>query len=300
MRSSKGLALIAVNLAALIFGSTALFGRLEVSAIWIVAVRGVFAAAVLALIILIRRNPLTLSRPLLWRALLTGVLLAIHWVTFFLAVKLASVAIATLTFATFPFWTVTLTALRQRKLPRAHDLIPCAGIVIAVLLIVDLRDATIAGLDPSLLGFGILAGLASAICFAIFSLASQTLIGASHMTTLSLYQNIAVALVLLPFLPFDSAAPTTAFDWAALAALGLAATALAHQLYFFSLKFLPASVCGSFVCLEPVYAIVLATLILGDAVNWQMIAAGVLIVGSSLALLWRTERTAGQPPAAPG
>src|SRR4051812_43740009 len=40
-------ALVAVNIAALIFGTTALFGRIEASPVWIVAGRGFFACAAL-------------------------------------------------------------------------------------------------------------------------------------------------------------------------------------------------------------------------------------------------------------
>jgi hypothetical protein len=42
--------LIAINIAAIIFGSAALYGKLNVSPFWIVAMRGIFAAITLLII----------------------------------------------------------------------------------------------------------------------------------------------------------------------------------------------------------------------------------------------------------
>mgnify|MGYP003353173838 FL=1 len=67
----------------------------------------------------------------------------------------------------------------------------------------------------------------------------------------------------------------------------MVATALMHQLYFFALKHLPASVCGGFVALEPVYAILFAALLFSDVVSPVVALSGALIVGASFLLLSR-------------
>lgn len=286
MRASTGFALAAINLAAVIFGSTALFGRLDVSPVWIVVVRGAFAALAIGAIALARRAPLLLPSGLLGGVAFAGGLLVVHWVTFFFSVQLANVAVATLTFATFPLWTVAVAAARKRRAPQAVELAACAAIILAVLLIVQFDRASANGL-----AIGVIAGLASAVSFAVFGLFSQHLIRICNMATLSLWQNLSVCLLLSPLLPFTGPAPDAAGDWLALAALGAIATALAHQLYFFALSWLPAAACGSFVALEPVYAIVMAAMLFGDPLTWRALLSGALIVGASIVLLQSAPKT---------
>ena len=55
------------------------------------------------------------------RLLLGGVLLAGHWVSFFIAVKVGGVAIATLGFASFPAFTVILEGVLFRERIRRNE-----------------------------------------------------------------------------------------------------------------------------------------------------------------------------------
>ena len=54
--------LTAINIAAIIFGSAALYGKLNVSPFWIVAMRGIFAAITLLIIGAARKELTTLQR----------------------------------------------------------------------------------------------------------------------------------------------------------------------------------------------------------------------------------------------
>ena len=108
---------------------------------------------------------------------------------------------------------------------------------------------------------------------------------------LSAYQNIAVATFLLFGLPFAAPVPH-GIAWVIIAALGIVATALVHQLYFFGLQRLPAAVCGGFVALEPVYAIVFAALLFSEPIGPTVILSGGLIIAASLILLSRSEKPA--------
>src|SRR3546814_6353820 len=62
--------------------------------------------AVLALLAVMRSrrsSPLLgITRTNIWVLAMAGSMLAVHWVTFFLAVKISGVAVATLGFASFP------------------------------------------------------------------------------------------------------------------------------------------------------------------------------------------------------
>lgn len=92
-------ALGALHIGALFFGLTGVLGKLAASATPSVIVfgRAIFAVLALGLFAsLARQGWQALQRQDLRRLLLGGVLLAGHWVSFFIAVKVGGVAIATL------------------------------------------------------------------------------------------------------------------------------------------------------------------------------------------------------------
>ena len=282
----RAAALVAVNTAALIFGATALFGKLPIAPVWIVAARGAFAALTLAPIAYAQRRTVVAGIPLK-DALITGMLLALHWVSFFVAVQRANVAVATLTFATFPLFTIVAESVMQRRWPRGVEWGAGVAIICGAALI---AGPGLPHTDTAV--FGAVAGMVSAISFAGFGLRSQIAARSSDPVRLSMVQNLIVALFLVPQVIFAAPMPLTVRDWVLLALLGVVATALSHQLYFFGLKRMPASVCGAFISLEPVYAIVMAAILFREPIGLPVIASAVLIIGASIMLLRLNNRVA--------
>ncbi|MFN3514127.1 MAG: DMT family transporter [Phenylobacterium sp.] len=280
-------ALVAVNLAALIFGATALFGKIAASPLWIVAGRVMFAAAALALVAALRRVSLRLERRDAIRVARAAALLAFHWATFFGSVQVAGVAVATLTVSTFPLFTILLQAGLRRQWPSLWELIAGLAIVGAVALIAGPGVKVAPNAQT-----GALIGLASAVSFAVFSLTTQNLGRRLAPLVLSFWQCIFVALLLAPALPFVPGFQA-ASDWLAIAALGIIGTALTHQLFLFALARLPAAACGAAVSMEPIYAILLAVLLFGDAWSPAILVAAALIVGASWILLRAPKVEAG-------
>ena len=116
-------ALLAIHLGALMFGLSGVLGKLaESSALIITFGRALFAVLALLLVAqLLRPSGATPN----WRQrgglALGGLLLGAHWLTFFIAVKIAGVGIATLGFASFPAFTVLLEGLLFRERTRAIE-----------------------------------------------------------------------------------------------------------------------------------------------------------------------------------
>lgn len=281
-RRSQGL--VAINIAAVIFGTAALFGKIDVSAVWIVDLRAAFAAVALLALAVTRRQ---LHRPpsrLIPSLVATGTILALHWVTFFVAVQLAGIAVATLTFATFPFFTVLVNGVLSRERPRLYEVAAGLIIVIAVGLLVNV-DLT--GVNQR---WGALAGIGSAVLFALFGIFSKTLGSALSPVLVSLYQNTVVAIVLLPLLPIVSHAPNHASEWMWLVVLGVVTTALMHQLYFYALQRLSPTTCSGFVALEPVYAILFASIFFHEPLSvWVVVSAGMILSASFMLLKLETS-----------
>ena len=286
--SAQTQGVIAINLAAVIFGTAALYGMLDVSPFWIVALRAGFGALALALVggVTARLWRIPLRS---WKTLgLSGVFLAAHWLTFFISVQLAGVAVATLTFATFPLFTVIVEAAQRHRLPRPAELLVGVVIIIAVALLVE------PGAGESNLG-GAMAGLASALTYALFWRVSQDVDQSLPPATISLCQNAVVFALLIPALFPATPAPSSTLQWLSLAALGVFNTAVMLLLYLYALKRISANTCSGFVALEPVYAIALAALFFNEPVTPWIIVSIALIIGASFALL-RIEKQS-LPPA---
>lgn len=270
--------LIAINAAAVIFGSAALYGKLDVSPFWIVAMRTFFGALTLFLFCAGKRDMPVLPRALIFDVILTGFIIALHWLTFFSAVQWGGVAVATLTFATFPLFTVIIEALHKKRKPYPAEIVAAVTIIVAVGLLVGPHGGSHTVL-------GAIAGLAAAVTCALFYHTSKRLNATLPSRHVSFWQNAAAAIMLLPFLPFAAPMPAVAMDWAWLILLGVVNTAIMLQMYLYALKRISASTCSGFVALEPVYAIFFAALFFHEPITLWVVVSAALIIGASITLL---------------
>jgi drug/metabolite transporter (DMT)-like permease len=275
--SAQAQGVFAINIAAVIFGTAALYGKLDVSPFWIVAMRAGFGALALALIGSFKGD-LRGFPASSWRALaLSGFLLAAHWLTFFVSVQQAGVAVATLTFATFPLFTVLVEAAHQKRLPRPAEIVVGIVIIVAVALLVEPS-----GGERNLAGA--VAGLVSGFTYALFWRASQR-IGSLPPASLSFWQNSVVFVLLVPSLLFATPAPASSIEWVWLVALGVINTAVMLLIYLYALKRISPSTCSGFIALEPVYAILFAFLFFHEPVTPWIVVSVILILGASFTLL---------------
>ena len=87
---------MSLHAAVALFGFAALFGKwIALPATAIVLGRTTIAAVTLAIVMLVRREP----RPSRAAVVINGAILALHWVTFFAAVQVSSVAVGLLGYA---------------------------------------------------------------------------------------------------------------------------------------------------------------------------------------------------------
>ncbi len=258
-----------------LFGLSALFGRwVALPAPLIALGRTVFSCLTLALLVAIRKDPVRLKKRAHYVPLLgSGVLLAAHWTAFFRAVQTGSVAIATLTFATFPLMTALTEPLLFREAFPARSLLAALGAL-----------ARVGGISWPLgtyfSGSSVLWGLSSAASFAALSLLNRGGARQYPSRVVALYQHASAALCLLPVLCLTQVTPTVT-DIGLLLLLGLCCTALAHTLYIQSLSRLTATTAGLVACLEPVYAMMFAWVLLGEALTWRGALSAALILGST-------------------
>ena len=266
-------ALGALHIGALMFGLTGVFGKLAAASPAII-VFGRAAFAVLALAFFARFASGTRWQKLdavdLRRLLLSGLLLTGHWVSFFIAVKVAGVAIATLGFASFPAFTVILEGLIFRERIRANEILLVVLVSIGLVLVTpdfDLASGATTGL---------LWAVASGLLFALLSLTNRASSGRVPPVQAALCQNVVVAICLLPVAPQLS--EVSAIDWLWIGLLGVFCTGVAHSLFVASLAVIKARTASVVFALEPVYGITLAWLLFDENPTLRMLIGGVLII----------------------
>ncbi len=273
---SRTAALVALHVAVLLFGFAGLFGKwLDSSPVAIVLGRTVVAAAALGLL---RLRSGHVRPPFELRLVTNGAVLALHWVSFFAAIQVSSVAIGLLGYATFPLFVLVLEWLLLRRRWTARKLATALLVGAGLILVVpeySLANRTVQGLAW---------GLVSGFAFALLAVLNRRLVANRRASDVAFWQNLFAALCLVPFAWASPWAlgPLGGREIALLLILGLACTALAHTLFIASLRVATAHGASVIAALEPVYGIVLAAALLGEVPGMRIIMGGALIVGAAV------------------
>ena len=292
MKNPHVSALAAAHGVAVLFGLTGILGALiRFDAVAITAGRAGFAAAALLVLALAQRRRLLqgLGPRRAGIVLGSGFLLAVHWITFFMAVKVGGVAVATLGFASFPAFIALLdVVLFRERIGRAEGTM-LALVTVGLVLVTPSFDVGDQGT------VGLLWGLASGLSFAGLAICNRRGNRGMDAIQVAFWQNLVVALLVLPLLGLGLAGGAAAIDWASwfwLAVLGVLCTGLAHTLFVKSLESLDARSAGMIIALEPVYAIACAWWLFGEEPSGRM------LVGASLIILATVLLAMGHTPSA--
>lgn len=270
---------ISIHVAALLFGLTGIFGELiAASAVLITAGRALFA--VLALYLVIRhgghRHRTRLSLPVLGVLSMAGILLTIHWITFFLAVKVGGIAIATLGFASFPAFITLFEGLIYKERATRGEWLVVLLVSVGLILVTpsfNLQDETTTGF-----AWAILSGLT----FALFTLANRQAVMRMAAREVACWENFVVVILTLPWC-FAEFITLGLLDWVWLIMLGVFCTAISHALMVSSLSRLKARSAGIVIALEPIYAIFFAAILFAQYPSLRALAGGALIIS---AIVW--------------
>ena len=298
MKNPHVSALAAAHGVAVLFGLTGILGALiRFDAVAITAGRAGFAAAALLVLALVQRRPLLqgLGPRRAGIVLGSGFLLAVHWITFFMAVKVGGVAVATLGFASFPAFIALLdVVLFRERIGRAEGTM-LALVTLGLVLVTPSFDVGDQGT------VGLLWGLASGLSFAGLAICNRRGSRGMDAIQVAFWQNLVVALLVLPLLGLGLVPPqvahsqatsslvtgAAAIDWASwfwLAVLGVLCTGLAHTLFVKSLEALDARSAGMIIALEPVYAIACAWWLFDEEPSGRMLVGASLIILATVLL----------------
>lgn len=269
-------ALAAIHCSAILFGLTGVFGELiQASAAAITAGRAVFAFLALAGFARLSRRSLLQNLTARHMHVLAGagLLLALHWVTFFHSVKVGGIAVATLGFASFPAFITLFEAIIFRERVTLSEWILLAVVSAGLMLVVPAYDVRDSGT------VGLMWGLLSGFSFAMLALVNRRAACGIDAVQVAFWQNLFVAGMALPF-AIGSLGTMQPVDWFWLALLGVFCTGLSHYLFVVSLNVLAARSAGLVISLEPVYAIAFAWALFSQTPNARMLVGAAMIVGA--------------------
>jgi drug/metabolite transporter (DMT)-like permease len=299
MPSVKAVQYAHLHLIVFIWGFTAVLGALiSIEAIPLVWYRMGVASVLMWGYLLARRQRLRFGARTLLAFAVAGLIIALHWITFFGAVKLANVSVTLAIMSTGAFFTAFLEPILFGRKIVAYEVLLGLIVVAGLYLIFDI--------DPAYTT-GILMALASAFLGALFNVINGKLVQRYQASTISFYELAFGALFITVFLAVRGELDASIFELTSSDALYLFLLASVCTAYAFIaavhvMKWLSPYTVSLTINMEPVYGILLALILLGD--NEHMgtqfyIGAGIILftvlLNGFLKLNKKRKRAGNQP-----
>ncbi len=263
--------LASVHIATLLFGLAGVLGAaVGLTAIEVTFGRTLFASIALLLVWWCSaRHDGAVVSPLV---VFSGVLLAVHWVTFFASIQTSTVAIGLVMFSTCPVFVAVLEPVFFRESFKVSTLVPALLVLVGVAIISGVYRGEV------VYARGIMLGIASGASFAVLQLVNRKLTNTAGPVATSMVQNVVATVLLLPIVAGGLTAIQSA-QWLVLIFLGVGCTALAHTLFIDALKRVKVATASLIAAgLEPVYGILLAAIFLSQWPDSHVLIGSAIIL----------------------
>jgi drug/metabolite transporter (DMT)-like permease len=258
--SNHGRAWLQIHFCVVLWGFTAILGKLiTLPALQLVWWRMLLVWAALLLVPQFWAGVRRLQPHLVAIYAGIGMLVALHWLTFYASIKLSNASVAVTCLAVAPAFIAFIEPLLLQRRVDPRELLFGLAVVPGVVLVV--------GGTPDGMRLGILVGAISALLMAVFNSLNKRFIeqgAALSVTGIEMGAGAAILTVATLALPAEAFMLPTARDATLLIVLALGCTLLPFALALIAMRQLSAFATGLVVNLEPVYAIVLAIALLGE------------------------------------
>lgn len=250
-----------LHLIVFIWGFTAILGQLiSLDALPLVFTRIALAVFVILIYLVYKKKNLALHPKDIFRFLVFGFVIALHWLTFFHAIKISNISITLACISTGAFFTSLLEPIfYKRKLILYEVLLGCM-VVVGLLLIFQFETQY---------KMGIIVALISAFLSACFSIINGKLAHTHDSVVISFYELLGGLFILAVFLFYQGGFPAFQFDFQPfdylwLGILGTVCTAYPFIATIDIMKYLTPYTVMLTINLEPIYGILLAVLLFKD------------------------------------
>ena len=266
----------------LAFGTVGLFVRgINMPSSIIALVRGGIATLLLLILARFRREPMDKSaiKKNLALLIISGCAIGFNWILFFESYRYTTVAVTTLCYYLAPVFVILLSPLvLGEKLTLKKSLCVLTALM-GMVFVSGIFDP--GGVDNTKFK-GILFGVGAAALYAFVVLMNKKMVGIGGMDR-TLFQLGFATLALVPYVFFEKAPLELTLQSAGLLLiLGVFHTGICYSMYFSSLKELPAQTSSILSYLDPVAAIILSDIILGEKMSYFGIIGAVLLLGAML------------------
>ncbi len=265
-----------------IFGTIAVFVRnISVSSGELALYRAILAAVLIGLFLLITKQKIPFAKikkevPLL---LASGMAMGINWILLFEAYKYTTVSNATLSYYFAPVIVTLVCPILFKEKLTGKQIICFAMSTLGLVMITGIGGA---GNGKDFVG--ILFGLGAALFYATVILLNKFIknVEGIHRTFL---QFLSAIVILLPYVCLTSGVTLGTLNskgWINLLIVGLIHTGITYCLYFSSLKELPGQKAAILSYIDPLVAVLISVILLGEPMTLLQAAGGGLILGFTL------------------
>jgi len=212
-----------------------------------------------------------------------GLIMAVHWVTYFASMQYATVSVGIIALFTFPVITVLLEQFFEKIRICWQDVVSALVVLLGIWLIVP---STSLSNDVTL---GVIVGVFSAFLYAIRNLMHRRYFSHYSGSKAMAYQIMVICPCLIFFVSDDfySMDIDTAL---LLLLLGTVFTAIPHAMVANALKHLRAKTFSLVACMQPFYGVVFAIIVLNETPNWQTLFGGLLVISAAIYETINTQR----------
>ena len=267
--------IVELGIAILVMSTSGVLGKeIDLPVVLIIWSRCLLGAIALFLIRLILNNSCHISRSDRTKMILPTLLMGVHWLAYFYALKLSNVAIGMLTLFTYPLMTSILEpVLLKDSMVKRHlplTLITLVGIYF-LMPNFDMNDD---------LTVGVLFGLLAALSYAIRNILIRKHIEVISGSLSMAYQLLGLSIVLGPLLFFYPLEQNQYFleNTGELFILGFVTTAVGHTLFVRSFKYFSVTTVSIMSNLTPVLGIGWGMIFLSEMPNKDIYIGGSVIL----------------------
>ncbi|CAL2082322.1 EamA domain-containing membrane protein RarD [Tenacibaculum sp. 190524A02b] len=244
-----------------IWGFTAILGALiTIDAIPLVWYRMLLAVIFIACYFLIKKKKIKVGKKAIIKFCISGIVIAVHWITFFKAIKVSNVSVALVTMSTGAFFTSLLEPIFFKRKIKIIEIFLGLLVIIGLYIIFNFE---------SQYTLGIIYALISAFLSALFSVLNGLFVKEHDADVISFYQLFFGVASITIFLLITNQISVSFFqvsisNWVYLVILSSICTAYAFIASVRVMKYVTPYTVMLTINLEPVYAIILALLIFGE------------------------------------
>lgn len=246
----------------LIYGFTAILGKLiSLPASQLVWYRMLIAVITFFLFLRWKKTDFSIDRKQFFKLFGIGIIVAVHWITFFGAIKISNVSVTLGCLATATLFTSLLEPFFFHKRINAVEVI--VGLLIILGLYLIFRFETRYSL-------GIIVALISAFLAGMFTVINKKMVIHHKASVISFYEMLGGLTGITVYLLFSGIgnSPLTLpspIDFVYLLGLGTICTAFAFAVQVDVMNHLSAYIVALTINLEPVYGIVMAYFLFGES-----------------------------------